>query len=153
MKITKTRLKQIIKEELSKELSEGFADMFKSKKRKAAEAQAAQINSDADRLADIGLTEFHRDDIIKALEVIANSEKPKEIGRLHRAMNAMKDGNLEQAKQLLDNLIKNIPDLKGLLPSVDISWGKILSPHETRKVIKYNTPNYELYPITGFGYR
>ena len=153
MKITKTRLKQIIKEELSKELSEGFADMFKSKKRKAAETQAAQINSDADRLADIGLTEFHRDDIIKALEVIANSEKPKEIGRLHRAMNAMEKGNLEQAEELLDNLIKNIPDLKGLLPSVDISWGKILTPAETSDVIDYNTPDYETHPITGFGYR
>ena len=146
MKITKSQLKQIIKEELENELSEGFMDMFKSKKRKAAEAQSAQINSDADRLADIGLREFHRDDIIKALEVIVNSEKPKEIRRLHRAMNAMKGGNLEQAKQLLDNLIENIPELLGLVPSVDISWDKILTPHETRKAINFD-------PQSTMGYR
>ena len=119
MKITKAQLKQIIKEELNKDLSEGFMDFFKSKKTKAAEAAAAaeieKINAVIEKLPTGNL---NRGNLYYVIKTINDANMPKEIGRFHRALNALEKEEHKQASQLLKNLVNNVPKVKDLLPRI-----------------------------------
>ena len=119
MKITKSQLRQIIKEELSKELSEGFMDIFKSKKTKEAESAAAaeieKINAVIEKLPAGNL---NRGNLYYVIKTINDANMPKEIGRLHRALNALEKENYKQASQLMNNLASKVPEVKDLLPNI-----------------------------------
>ena len=119
MKITKHQLKQIIKEELNKDLSEGFMDFFKSKKTKAAEAAAAaeieKINAVIEKLPAGNL---NRGNLYYVIKTINDANMPKEIGRLHRALNALEKEIYKQASQLMNNLASKVPEVKDLLPNI-----------------------------------
>jgi len=101
MKITKSQLKKIIKEEFKKEVSEGFMDIFKSKEKKQAEELDAKVKSfmrNIQGLVDGPLQKWSDSIELAARDVVASGDE-KAPSNLHRYLNALKD-ILEMQEQL-----------------------------------------------------